>query len=87
MRGLLDHKRGRSASKANIKAAATILTAIDRKAVLTVHDASTFEFEKISYMKGARRFSSIKEGEHFQGNANAAFRFYLQSAARGINAL
>ncbi len=87
MSGLLDHKHGRGASKANIKAAVTTQTAIDRKAVLTVHDASTFEFEKISYVKGAHRLSSRKEGEHFQGNANAAFRFYVQSADRGTNAL
>ena len=78
--GLLDHKHGRGASKANIKAAVTTLTAIDRKAVLTVHDASTFEFEKSSHVKGAHRFSLTKEGEHFRANANAAFRFYVQSA-------
>ena len=87
MSGLLDHKHGRSVCDANLRAAGATLKYIDRQAVLVVHDPSTFEFVKSERGQGAHRFSLLTETEHFQADANAALRSYVQSADRSINAL
>ena len=87
MSGLLDHKHGRSVCDANLRAAGATLKYIDRQAVLVVHDPSTFEFVKSDRGQGAHRFSLLTETEHFQADANAALRSYVQSADRSINAL